>query len=378
MGVDSVNAALNHQQPLHVLHVIEAFGGGTLTALFCLCQSTRQGIRHSVAHGLRPETPPDFTRLFPPDTRFYRMRMQRTIHPVKDPVALWELTDLVRACQPDIIHCHSSKAGVLGRLAARTCSVPSVYTPHGYSFLRTDISKTEKQFYRAVEWLFTRIGDAVAACGDEEYSLARALDGPGNSVRLIRNTVDCATLNAVAPHAWNLQLPVVGICGRLTPQRSPELFFALAERLQSETAWAWIGGTDAQRAFPASVQMIPWLPREEALAYVAGLDIYVQTSSWEGLSYGILEAMALEKAVVACDIPSNRVIVEHGVTGFLGATENDLAGFILLLAREPALRARMGEAARKRIAKRHDMNSGQPYAELYRDLAARKNGRRHG
>ncbi|MCL1889276.1 MAG: glycosyltransferase [Desulfovibrionaceae bacterium] len=364
-------------QPLHVLHVIEAFGGGALTALLCLCQSARQEIRHSIAHGLRPETPPDFARMFSPDTRFHGIRMRRVIHFMKDSAALWELIALIRACKPDIVHCHSSKAGVLGRLAARICSVPSVYTPHGYSFLRTDIAKTEKQFYRAVEWIFSRIGDAIAACGDEEYALARALGVPERDVRLIRNAVDCDALNAVAPYDWNLQLPVAGICGRFTMQRRPDLFLALAERLQSDTAWVWIGGADEQRALPVFIKMTPWLLREEALARVAGLDIYVQTSSWEGLSYGILEAMALGKPVVACDIPSNRAIVEHGVTGFLGATADDLARFISLLACDPLLRETMGEAARKHIAKRHDIKTAYlSYTELYHDLAAHKNGKR--
>jgi glycosyltransferase involved in cell wall biosynthesis len=339
----------------------------------------QQGVfRHSVAHGLRPETPDDFARLFPPDTLFYGLRMQRAIHPAKDLAALWELVSLIRDCKPDIVHCHSSKAGVLGRLAARICSVPSVYTPHAYSFLRTDISKAEQVFYRAAEWIFSRIGDVIVACGDEEYTQARALSGPERDVRLIRNMVDCDALAAIAPHPWNSRLPVVGICGRLTPQRMPELFLGLAERLQAESAWVWIGGGGTANAFPASVQMTDWLPRQEALERIAGLDIYIQTSSWEGLSYGILEGMALGKPVVACDIPANRSIVEHGVTGFLGANAEELAGSLLLLARDPLLRKTMGEAARKRIAECYDIKTAcRLYAELYNDLFARKNGKCH-
>ena len=87
--------------------------------------------------------------------------------------------------------------------------------------------------------------------------------------------------------------------------------------------------------------------------------------------------MALGKPVVACDIPSNRAIVEHGVTGFLGATADDLARFISLLACDPLLRETMGEAARKHIAKRHDIKTAYlSYTELYHDLAAHKNGKR--
>lgn len=371
------HAPLKH--PVHVLHIIEAFGGGTLTALSCLCRSAQPGVRHSVAHGLRPETPPDFASLFPPDVTFHRVHMRRAVHPLKDLAALREVTALIRAVKPDIVHCHSSKAGVVGRAAARLCGVPSVYTPHGYSFLRTDIGGAERRLYREVERLCGRIGDAIAACGDEEYALALETAGPGSEARLIRNAVDCGAAHAVVPYDWGLPLPVVGICGRFTPQRSPGLFFSLAERLRHESAWVWIGGGAPEEAVPACVRMTPWLPRQDVLARIAGMDVYVHTSAWDGLSCSILEAMALGKPVVACDIPANRGIVKHGVTGFLAATEDDLAACILTLARDGALREKMGAAARGRALRRHSPQSAsRAHAALYADLAARKRGERHG
>lgn len=372
--------AMNFSSPIHVLHVAESFGAGTFTAISCLCRSlgSEQGFRYSIAYGIRPETPEDFTRAFPDSVNFYPIDMQRPIHPWKDAMALRELISVIRDCKPDIVHCHSSKAGVLGRLAARVCGVPSVYTPHSYSFLRTDISKGQKFFFTMVEWLFARVGDAVAACGEEEYELARKLGGKKRLVQRILNAVDLETMDAITPFAWNRALPVAGICGRLTAQRTPKLFFALAQQLQNEVSWVWIGGSEEPSSPSPLVEITPWLPREEALSRVAGLDIYIQTSSWEGLSYSILEAMALGKPVVACKIPANEAIVKHGVTGFLGANAEELAGFILQLAQDPLLREKMGAAGRERIAQRYDTRTAyQAYAELYRDLIARKGGNKY-
>ena len=370
---------MNSPSPLHILHIVESFGAGTFTAILCLCRSLgeTQVFRHSVAYGLRPETPADFAHMFPGTARFHPIGMQRAIHPAKDAAALKELVLLIRDCNPDIVHCHSSKAGVLGRLAARICRLPSVYTPHGYSFLRTDVSKAQKNFFIAVEWLFARVGSAVAACGEEEYALARKLGGPNRMVQRVLNAVDLGSLSEVTPFVWGKKLPVAGICGRLTAQRTPRLFFALAEQLQNEVAWVWIGGEE-NSSCPPEVEMTSWLPREDALSRIAGLDIYVHTSSWEGLSYSILEAMALGKPVVACKIPANEAIVEHGVTGFLGADAAELAGYVLELARNPILREKMGAAGRERIAQRHDIKTAyQAYADLYRSLALGKGGENH-
>lgn len=108
----------------------------------------------------------------------------------------------------------------------------------------------------------------------------------------------------------------------------------------------------------------------EALARLAALDVYVQTSLWEGLSYAVLEAMALGKAVVATDIPANRTIVRHGVTGFLGSTPQELASHVHRLVHDAPLRRRMGAAARRCVEERHDAQKAYlAYDRLYHGLA---------
>lgn len=358
---------LRRQVPIHVLHLVEAFGAGTLTAISSLSQALQTGFRHTVVHGIRPETPSAFTHLFPVGTEFQTISISRAINPAKDFAAFLFFCRLLRRVQPDIVHCHSSKAGVVGRIAARFCSIPSVYTPHGYSFLRTNISRSARFFYKTVERACSHVGDAIAACGDEEYALALSLSGKRRVCRIL-NSVDLAAFASVVPFDWGEDKPVVGICGRFSPQRNPELFFTLAERLSAQSRWIWIGG-DEVVPHPPGVLLTGWLAPDAALARIAGLDIYIQTSLWEGLSYSILEAMALGKPVIAYDIPANRAIVEHGITGFLGATPDQLADFVLRLVEEPKLRRSMGEAGRAKIAAQHDTGVVyKAYANLYRDL----------
>lgn len=95
----------------------------------------------------------------------------------------------------------------------------------------------------------------------------------------------------------------------------------------------------------------------------------MHTSLWEGLSYAVLEAMALGKPVVATDIPANKALIEHGHTGFLGHTPQNMVELLWRLLRDSALRHRTGEAARAYIERQHDASqSYQAYAQLYAHL----------
>ncbi len=291
-----------------------------------------------------------------------------------------ELHALIRRIRPDVVHCHSSKAGVYGRIAARLCGVPSVYTPHGYAFLRTDVSAPARAAFRGVEWLVARAGQAIAACGAEEYVFSRQLAGEGRTVVFVRNAVDLPVLDARVgtPSAVRDGNRVLaGTCGRAVPQRAPELFADIVSRLGDSVEWTWIGAAAGPPAsLPPTVFRTGWLDRAAALARMAELDIYVQTSRWEGLSYSILEAMALGKPVVATRIPSNEVVIEDGVTGLLGRDAGELADHVRRLAADADLRRRMGQAARACIAEHYDARRiYQAYADLYHHLTGQKGNR---
>ncbi len=360
---------------MRILHIVESFAAGCLTALSTLCHAVRPGFRHSVAYAPREETPVDFASLFPNDVDFHHVAMGVGV--VSGVQACRTLHALIRRIQPDVVHCHSSKAGVYGRIVARGCGVPSVYTPHGYAFLRTDISVPVRAVFRGVEWVAARTGQAIAACGAEEYILSGQLAGSGRTVVFVRNAVDLPALDAMtagAPGRPDGTRVLAGTCGRAVAQRAPELFADIASRLGDSVDWTWIGATAGPPAcLPPTVHRTGWLERAAALGRMAELDIYVQTSRWEGLSYSILEAMALGKPVVATRIPSNEVVIEDGVTGLLGRDAGELADHVRRLAADADLRRRMGQAARACIAEHYDARHiYQAYADLYRRLVRAK------
>lgn len=366
--------------PVHVVHVVESFAAGCLAAIATLCHSAQEGLLHSVIHATRPETPKNFAEFFPDSVAFYSLPMRRSISPVQDWRAFMGLRALLAQLRPDVVHCHSSKAGFLGRWAARSLDMPSVYTPHGFAFLRTDVGHWQRSCYKMAEWIAARAGNALVACGREEYELACRLAGKNCKLVCIPNAVNLKEMDAlrqgmpVVSPPQALEHIRVGTCGRMEPQRNPRLFAELAIALKDAAAWTWIGAPSKTAALPPHVECSGWLSRSETLTRLAQLDIYVQTSLWDGLSYAVLEAMTFGKPVVATDIPANRAIVEHGVTGFLGASPQEMIAHVRLLVQDAALRRRMGAAARRRVEENHDAaRNYQVYGNLYRSLAKKRN-----
>ncbi|MDR3319400.1 MAG: glycosyltransferase, partial [Desulfovibrio sp.] len=348
------------------------FSAGCLTALVTLCSVVRGDIRHVIIHSFRPQTPRDFVRFFSEDIAFHHLHMSRSISPLADIRAFIDLCVLLWQLKPDVVHCHSSKAGFLGRVAAKLFGIPSAYTPHGYAFLRTDINFFQKFVFKIMEQAAILVGTAVISCGHEEYLLTRMLGGRKRRIYCIANSVNLKYFDILYGNVniTDRQTIHVGTCSRLDTQRNPPLFGALASTLK-DIHWTWIGAPQGDDSIlPAHVARTGWLAHADALKHIAALDIYVHTSLWEGLSYALLEAMSLCKPVVATNIPANVHVVQHGITGFLGSTCEELAGYVRLLATDEGIRKRMGNAAREYVSKNHNADCVySAYESIYRSLA---------
>lgn len=359
------------QRP-HVAHVVESFAAGCLTSIATLCRMLRADFRFSVVHALRPETPRDFRALFPPEVEFlYLPEMENRVRLKKNVRAYCSLKAALKGIAPDVLHCHSSIAGFLGRAAAFSGGWPVLYSPRGYSFLRANTSRFNKAACAAMEWLAARGDSITVACGEQEYGYARRL-APKERCFFIPNALDLEQIDACignAPEKSAGAPPLAGTCGRLSVARN-FAFFANVARLVDDARWIWLGAPEDTTLLPETVARTGWQTREQALSGMAKLDIYVHTSAWDGLSNTLLEAMALGKPVVATDIPANRAVIEDGVTGFLCRDERQMAETVKKLLADPALRARAGRAARNYIEDNHDAaRVYQNFAALYRRLS---------
>lgn len=356
----------------HVVHVVESFAAGCLTSIATLCRIMRDDFRFSVIHSVRPETPENFRELFPSEVEFhYLPEMENRIQPKKNLRAYRALKSLLDRSSPDVVHCHSSIAGFLGRMAGFSGSWPVLYSPRGYSFLRVNISPLNKAACVAMEWLAARGNSITVACGEQEYGFATRL-APAEKCVFIPNALDLAAIDAcagTAPEKAPGEPLLAGTCGRLSLARN-YAYFSRVAGLVDGARWIWLGAPEDTDLLPPGVARSGWLDREQALSGMAKLDIYLHTSAWDGLSNTLLEAMALGKPVVATDIPANRAVIEDGVTGFLCQDEAHMAETVKKLFADAGLRARVGRAARNYIEEKHDAAKVyQNFGALYRRLA---------
>jgi glycosyltransferase involved in cell wall biosynthesis len=289
---------------------------------------------------------------------------------------LIHIARLMQQLDPEIVHFHSSKAGVLGRLAATLSARRKgvFYSPRGLAFLQEDYSERARDVFAAIEWLMARVGGTVVACSAGEQTLVRArIRAP--RIALIENAVD---IDSVIPRIERMDgRVVVGIAGRITYARNALLFAEMARRHASPgVAFRWIGGGDAsdrEALNAAGVEVTGWMPRSEALREVAGLDIYLHPSRWEGMPVALIEAQVAAIPAVATDVVGNRDVIQHGETGFIERGAEGLSDALKRLILDPALRLSLGSRARERALVRFNLaRMIDDYERLYAASARRE------
>jgi glycosyltransferase involved in cell wall biosynthesis len=359
---------------LHVLHVVEPLIGGVIHSVSRICRALEGRARFSLLHGTRPEVPADVARYFPAGVQAYPWRAQRELSFREDRLALRELERHIAALEPDVVHAHSSKAGALARLAARSRPVRLVYSPRGYAFLRRDVGAARRALFYGLEAALGRIDHVTVACGRAEYAHATRV---ARRVAQIPNMVDLEDFDGYARTpgtAGGEARLVVAMCGEIRAQKNFPLFCAIARLCRGEAMdFVWLGGGSppAGLALPDNVEITGWLGREAVLERLSRADVFCQTSLWEGLPIALLEAMAIGLPVVAFPAAGNRELVVEGVTGYSCRTAEAFARRLAALARDPEERAGLGAAARRAVERNHDAATlGDHWLSVYRHLEA--------
>jgi glycosyltransferase involved in cell wall biosynthesis len=296
---------------IRVLHVVEAFGGGVFEQIRHLtARLPRHGVTSAIAYGRRPETPADPARLLSPEVQLFALPWDRRTARRQATAAI----ALRRTCaswRPDVVHLHSSFAGVVGALAVPH-RYPVVYTPHGYSFTMTSVSAPVRTGFRALERIAGARATIIGAVSRSEAEIAGQI-APARKIRVVENGIpELDQVREPEPRAAGGRPRVVGM-GRIMPQRCPEETAQILAGVSDIADVEWIGdGREPADRAPFTRAGIPvsgWLPREQAIARLEGADVYLHAARWDGQPLTVLEAMAFGSVVVASDIDPLRDLV---------------------------------------------------------------------
>ncbi len=267
--------------------------------------------------------------------KVYIIEMVREISIVKDARSICHLVRYIKSNDFDLIHTHSSKAGAIGRISAFLCRTSCIYTAHGWSF-SMGVGKLKKMIYICMEKLLALLCRWIVAISEFENNIALQYRITGkNKIKLISNGID---VNRFAPKPkkkdfMKKQLGikenalVIGMVGRLAPQKDPLTFVKAAKIIadSGHTAYFILVGDGELRAeveqkvldlgLSDRFLIAGWV--ENAQDYINIFDIGVLTSQWEGFGLVLAEYMANGIPVVASNIGGIPDVILDGETGTL-------------------------------------------------------------
>lgn len=373
---------------MRVLHVTTI----DLTA-FCFLRTTLRSLReagHEVALACKFER---FSEELEEVTdQLFPVEIPRRIRPLQDLRALWGLWKVIRAYRPDIVHTYTSKAGLLGRLAATVARVPIVVHTIYELPQNSTTSVWTQRFYRALETLAAGWCHHMTTISrvNQKQILKERICRPDRltliPVGLALENYVPSTEREVVRQGWDLPADaiVLGMAGRLEAAKGhSDLLQALAFLAPSHprlhlvlmgTGHLLPALTEQVRTLGICrrVHFLGWV--DDLVSDIAALDIFVLSSRYEGLGVVLLEALALGVPVVSTRVGGTQDFVDDGVTG-LFSPPNDptaLAQAIEQMMGNPEQARRMAQAGREKVFQEYDVREAdQRTLDLYHTLYSR-------
>lgn len=381
---------LEENRKARVLHLITRLDrGGSATNTLLTIARLPSCFSQSLIYGRTREFPQLALELQGKVEMVEVPELVREVSPVKEAMALWKIYRFIRRGRFDLVHTHTSKAGILGRVAARLAGVPRiVHTPHGQIFTGYAGRSLTALFVLLERWAAT-FTDRIIGLTDQESRdhLERKIGRPEQFVS-IPSGVELEAFEKVQGEAravkTSLGLPpsarLIGSVGRLEPVKGHayllEAFAALAPRF-----------TDLYLALAGEGELLPQLrsrARSEGLAdrilflgwrddipgLLQAFDLFVLPSLNEGMGRALVEAMAAGLPIVAARAGGVPEVLAEGEAGLLveAGSALALARGIETLLLDPARGVRLGTAARERAQRYSVEVMLEKLGALYREL----------
>ncbi len=353
------------RQPVTIAHVVTKLelGGAQQIALYTVSHLDRTRFRPILIAG-EPGICDDEGRYA--GEEFYQVpSLVRPIRPLGDMRALYDLTRLFRRLKPTIVHTHSSKAGILGRWAARLAGIPIiVHSIHGFGFTRDQ--------HPLLRWALIELERSVARVTRKFFPVSRATRRLGIELGLFTEANSTVLPPGIDPEVFcgmrvdvpamcrklglEADRPVVGMIAPLKPQKAPVDFVKVAARVHQarpDVQFLLVGDGELRAAVEAEVAaqglrgrfiLIGW--RRDIAEIMRCLDVFVLTSRWEGLPRVYLEATASGVPVVGTRVDGAPEVIQEGRNGYLAEPGDigTLAAHVLSLLADPDRARAMGRS----------------------------------
>jgi glycosyltransferase involved in cell wall biosynthesis len=387
-------------QQLKVLQITQSAGGGVQKYVIQLCQYlnrslfTITGCCSKESREARNGGDIPFAEAFRQiGIPYVVIPMERAIKPWRDFSCLFAIYKHMKRGTFDLVHTHSSKAGVLARIAARMAGIPVViYSPHAFSFDGPGniLKKAPYIFFERIAAFFC---DAIITDSSTEKDLALKFKiAPNKKIRVIPPSIALKDYSGgiseddKRTYLKKLRVPeghkVVTMICRLAVQKDPITFILSCQRLMEDcqdVTFLLVGDGPLREACLGSMQetgmnerikVLGWRRDYKTILRVS--DLLVSSSLWEGMPFIVLEAMAFAKAVVATRSTGTVDVINDGENGFLVPPRSPemLAQKMKWVLERPDIGSAIGKAARETIKDKFCVEKTIPsmeefYLQLY-------------
>lgn len=314
-----------------ILHVLHSVGGVDVSLRLILSNLDPDKFESVVVKG-QSDTSKAFLDANQKEIKTYNSTIIRNISPFNDLKALNHLQKIVQQEQPDLIHAHSAKGGILGKLVGHFKKIPILHTPQAYSFLSAD-SKFKKNAFLTIEKVFSKLNNKILASSTSEQN--RAINEVGYSPEkalLFNNSIK--PIDEIKPLSIPKTWPDDYICsvGRPSFQKNIEMMIEVLAELKKEKPKIHlvlmgvgfhspnleaIKNLIKKFNLKDNISLLEWTEREDIFHIIKKSQLYISTARYEGLPYSIIEALALKKACVVTDADGNRDLILNNHNGFV-------------------------------------------------------------
>lgn len=348
---------------IKILYGLEAAGGGSLKHLVYLATRLNKDmfdITVILSNSRQECISSEIAKMESEGTTVLFLPMQRNISPINDMRLIIKLIFLIKKGRYDIVHAHSSKAGGIFRIAAWICRFPLVYyTPHCFYFQGK--KGIQKKSYVLIERILGKLTTAIIVSESEKKQLIDNRVAPISKIVNINNAIDFneyqqeKEFEKIKKH---LKIPantfIVGAIGRLVPQKDWETYIYAANLVLKnypQTKFLIVGEGELfnelnKLIFKLNLENSIILTGQvkEIYKIYAVIDVFVNTSLWEGLPYVFLEAMKYRRPIIATNTGNDKIVI-HEETGFITPAKDYrfIASKIVSFIENKQLSIKMGE-----------------------------------
>ena len=325
---------------IKVAHILHSVGGVDVSLRLILENIDSVKFENIVVHGIN-DTKEKYTNKLNNKVKEYTLPIQRNINILKDIIAIYKTTKILKKEKPDIIHAHSAKGGIVAKIVGKFLGIPVLHTPQAYSFLSTS-NNFKRSLYLFIEKIFLFKGNKILASSNSEKNRAiREVGYPEERVVLFNNSI--APISKLNKLNIEKNWPNEYICsvGRPSFQKNIELMLDVLFEIKTnkpsihlvlmgvgyhapnlESVNAKIEALQLKE----NITLLEWTSREDIFNIISNSQLYISTARYEGLPYSVIEALAIGKPIVVTNSDGNRDLVKHNVNGYIIDDEN-IEGF---------------------------------------------------